>query len=81
MANTPTYKQQEWRVKELEGKNFELQQVAKGLHESHDYLEKLFYYANAPIIVWDPESVITRFNRAFEHLTGLRANEVIGQKL
>jgi len=51
------------------------------LRETRDYLESLVNYANAPIIVWDPEFRITRFNRAFEHLTDYTAGKVIGQEL
>ncbi|MEA3298428.1 MAG: response regulator, partial [Chloroflexota bacterium] len=51
------------------------------LRETRDYLEKLINYANAPTTVWDPESKISQFNHAFEHLTGYAASEVIGQKL
>jgi PAS domain S-box-containing protein len=51
------------------------------LYETRNYLENLLEYANAPIIVWDAESRITRFNHAFENLTGFTANEVVGQKL
>jgi PAS domain S-box-containing protein len=51
------------------------------LRETRDYLEKLLNYANAPIIVWNPESKITQFNHAFEHLTGYTAVDVIGQDL
>ncbi len=51
------------------------------LRETRDYLEKLIDYANAPIIVWDPKFCITRFNNAFEHLTGYTSDEVIGQKV
>ena len=51
------------------------------LRETRDYLENLMNYANASIIVWDPEFRITRFNRAFEHLTGYIVDEVIGQEL
>ena len=46
-----------------------------------DYLESLIKYANAPIIVWDPQFTITRFNRAFERLSGYTASEVIGKDL
>ena len=53
----------------------------EALRETRNYLESLLEYANAPIIVWDAESRITRFNHAFENLTGFTANEVIGQKL
>ncbi len=59
----------------------ERKRVEDGLRETRDYLEKLFNYANAPIIVWDPAFHITRFNHAFEHLTGYAAGEVIGREL
>jgi len=36
-------------------------------------------YANAPIIIWTPEFIITRFNKAFEVLSGYAASEVIGK--
>ena len=53
----------------------------KELKETRDYLENLINYANALIIVWDPELRITRFNRAFERITGYTADEIIGQEL
>jgi diguanylate cyclase (GGDEF)-like protein/PAS domain S-box-containing protein len=51
------------------------------LREARDYLENLFGYANAPIVVWDAEQRVTRFNRAFEELTGRTAAEVVGERL
>lgn len=51
------------------------------LRETSNYLENLIDYANAPIIVWDPSFRITRFNHAFERLTGLEAAEVLGRQL
>jgi PAS domain S-box-containing protein len=56
-------------------------QVEDKLREIQEYLDNLITYANAPIIVWDPEFRVTRFNRAFEHLTGRKATEVIGKRL
>ena len=53
----------------------------KNLRQTRDYLDSLIRYANAPIIVWNPEGRITRFNHAFERLTGHTAHQVIGQKL
>ncbi|WP_074369449.1 PAS domain S-box protein [Methanoculleus chikugoensis] len=47
--------------------------------ETTQYLENLITYANAPIIVWDASLRITRFNNAFERLTGRTASEVIGR--
>jgi PAS domain S-box-containing protein len=51
------------------------------LRETRDYLESLLNYANAPVIVWDPQFRITLFNHAFERLTGLNANDVIEKPL
>jgi PAS domain S-box-containing protein len=51
------------------------------LRETRDYLENLIGYANAPIIVWDPSFRITRFNHAFERLTGLSLSDVLGKPL
>jgi PAS domain S-box-containing protein len=51
------------------------------LREASLYLENLILYANAPIIVWDKDLRITRFNRAFELLTGRKAHDVIGHRI
>ncbi len=51
------------------------------IRETRDYLENLINHASAPIIVWDPQFRITRFNRAFESLTGRRADDVTGKSL
>ena len=59
----------------------ERKQAEEKLRETTDYLERLFNYANAPIIVWDKEFRITRFNHAFEHLAGWSAKDVMGKKL
>lgn len=72
MAKKPTCEELKQRVKELEQDVREHKQAGGDLRETRDYLEKLFNYANAPIIVWNPESRIVRFNHAFEHLTGYK---------
>jgi PAS domain S-box-containing protein len=59
----------------------ERKQAEEALRETRDYLDNLFNYANAPIIVWNPDFEITRFNHAFERLTGRNADEVLGVKL
>jgi PAS domain S-box-containing protein len=51
---------------------------AAELRETRDYLENLLSHANAPIIVWDAQRRITRFNHAFEQLTGYAAPAVVG---
>ena len=59
----------------------ERMRIDNELSETRDYLENLIDHANAPIIVWDTSFNITRFNQAFERLTGLEANRVIGEPL
>lgn len=49
--------------------------------EKNDYLDKLISYANAPIVVWDPGYTITRFNRAFERLSGIPMGEALSSDL
>ncbi len=59
----------------------ERKQTAEALRETRDYLDSLISYASAPIIVWDANFVITRFNHAFEDLAGITAQEAIGEAL
>ena len=66
---------------ELQQNNEELLKAERELRETGQYLDNLINYANAPIIVWNPQLRITRFNRAFERLTGLTADSVIGRSL
>jgi PAS domain S-box-containing protein len=51
------------------------------LRETSDYLNSLIDYANAPIITWDVQHKITRFNHAFEGLTGYSVSEMVGKEL
>ncbi len=59
----------------------ERKRMEEELREAKDFLGNLIDYANAPIIVWDPNLRITRFNHAFEHLTGYESSSVIGREL
>jgi PAS domain S-box-containing protein len=59
----------------------ERKQAEESLRETRDYLENLIDYANAPIIVWNPKLGVTRFNHAFERLTGRTLDEVLGHKV
>ena len=65
----------------LREREAEVARAQEALREAHDYLDKLIQHANAPIIVWDPALRITRFNGAFERLTGYGAHEVVGREL
>jgi PAS domain S-box-containing protein len=63
---------------ELQREVAERKRAEGALRETNEYLENLFNYANTPIIVWDPQFRITRFNHAFESLTGRKPADVIG---
>jgi PAS domain S-box-containing protein len=76
------------RTRELADTNKALQQeiikhknTEESLRQTRDYLDNLITYANAPIIVWGHDFKITRFNYAFERLTGRNARQVIGKKV
>ena len=56
-------------------------QSEKNLRETKDYLENLIDHANAPIVVWNPDFTITRFNGAFERLTQYSSSDIIGRQL
>lgn len=59
----------------------ERKKMEETLRETNLYLESLFLSPYAPIIVWDTQFNITRFNPAFEELTGRKAREVIGKPI
>lgn len=59
----------------------ERKKVEEELRKANAYLENLINYANAPIIVWDPQFRISRFNHAFELITGRTEAEVLGHSL
>jgi PAS domain S-box-containing protein len=48
------------------------------IREMNTYLESLIAYAANPIVTWDVNSKITRFNHAFERLTGFSEENVKG---
>jgi two-component system, cell cycle sensor histidine kinase and response regulator CckA len=57
----------------------ERKQAEEALRETRDYLDNLLSFANAPIMVWDNKNKITKFNMAFERLTGYTMYDVIGK--
>ncbi len=51
--------------------------VEESLQETSDYLENLLSFANAPIMVWDNNLRITKFNLTFERMTGYTMYDVM----
>ncbi|MDO8841740.1 PAS domain S-box protein, partial [Methanocalculus sp.] len=58
-----------------------LTRTEQELRESNEFLEGLFNHANGPIIVWNRDVEITRFNYAIQKLTGIPEDEAIGKNL
>jgi len=69
------------KTRELLETEMKLRQTEESERETREYLEKLIDTASVPIVVWDPHFRITRFNRAFEDLTGRRAQDVLGEEI
>jgi two-component system, cell cycle sensor histidine kinase and response regulator CckA len=65
--------------KELIFQNEERKRAEEELRETRDYLENLLSFANAPIMVWDNNLRITRFNLAFERMTDYTMYDVVGK--
>ena len=59
----------------------ERKRAEERLRETKEYLQNLVDYANAPIIVWSLDFIITIFNHAFERLTGMSSEQVVGKPL
>jgi len=59
----------------------ERRSVEDELRETRDYLEKLLDNANAPVIVWDNNYRIKKFNKAFERLSGRNEAEILGTEV
>ncbi|MEN6609298.1 MAG: PAS domain S-box protein [Methanoregulaceae archaeon] len=51
----------------------------ENIRETNQYLTNLITNASGPIVTWDINFKITRFNRAFEKLTGFSDKIVLGQ--
>jgi len=62
-------------IRQVVGKRKADEQV----RETNTYLTNLITYAGNPIVTWDVNSKITRFNQAFEKLTGFSETNVLGR--
>jgi len=51
------------------------------LRETNEYLSKLISFSNSPIIVWNMQLEITRFNKSFESITGRKERDMIGKSI
>ncbi|MDO9539675.1 MAG: PAS domain-containing protein [Methanocalculus sp.] len=66
---------------EMQAYREDIQRMQRELLETNDFLNNLISYTNAPIVVWGADYRITRFNKAFERLSGIPVEEAIGSDL
>jgi PAS domain S-box-containing protein len=76
------------RTAQLYEKNAELYaeiaervRAEQSLRETSSYLNNVLDNASAPIVIWNPQMQITRFNHAFEQLTGRDAADTLGNEI
>jgi|GEM_PF-6318488 len=75
------YEQLKGSEEELKYQFSTLALTEEHLRETTQYLENLIAFANVPIIVWDPDFLITRINHSCEDLIGRTAEDVIGKSI
>jgi PAS domain S-box-containing protein len=76
-----THKRTESTNQELHREITRRERTEEELKKANEFWENLFNHANAPVIVWDADGKITRFNHAFEEIAGRKAEEVLGKGL
>jgi diguanylate cyclase (GGDEF)-like protein/PAS domain S-box-containing protein/putative nucleotidyltransferase with HDIG domain len=59
----------------------ERERLREALYRDKVYLNSLIQNASTPIITWTSDLVITEFNHAFEQLSGVKREELIGKRV
>ena len=60
-------------------RRYEMEQNA--LRKAREYCDKMCRHASGPIIEWNRDGRLSRFNRTMEVLTGLRSEDMIGHSV
>lgn len=78
MAKKPSYEELEHRVKELEKEAARRKEAEEALRKGEERHAQIVRGSPIPTFVIDTNHVITHCNKAFENLTGIPAEEIIG---
>jgi PAS domain S-box-containing protein len=78
MINNLAHKELEQRIKYLEKEAAKRKHAEEALQESEKILSQIVQGSSIPTIVIDNKHVVTHCNRAFENLTGVPAEKIIG---
>ena len=80
MGERPIYKYLEQQIKELKKEANRCRAAEEELRVSREILSQIVQGNTIPTFVIDNQHRITHCNRAFENLTGLVADEIIGTR-
>jgi len=80
MVDKPTYKQLEQRVKSLEKEIARRKKREAASLESRDRLSEILQETSIPTFVIDNDHKVSHVNKAYENLTGISAEEIIGTR-
>ena len=80
MVDRPTYEQLEQRVKTLEKELAERKRAESSLKASKEGLSQILQETSIPTFVIDNNHRVTHVNKAYENLTGISADEIIGTR-
>jgi len=80
MVERPTYEQLEQRVKTLEKELDERKRAESSLRENKERLSQILQENSIPTFVIDNNHMVTHVNKAYENLTGISADEIIGTR-
>jgi PAS domain S-box-containing protein len=78
MTKKTAHDQNEKRMESLEGKVAELKEALKSVGYNEKSLQQIFQAISIPAFVIDKDHTITHCNRAYEKLTGIPAESIIG---
>jgi PAS domain S-box-containing protein len=80
MAKKPSYEELEKKIKELEKETSRRKEAEKALRKSEERHAQIVQGNPIPTFVIDANHFITHCNKAFENLTGIPAEDIIGTK-
>jgi len=80
MGDKPTYEQLEQKVKALTREVAGRKKREAALKESRDRLSEILQETSIPTFVIDNDHRVTHVNKAYENLTGISAEEIIGTR-
>lgn len=80
MGERPIYKYLEQQIKELKKEATRCRSAEEELRMSREILSQIVQGNTIPTFVIDNQHCITHCNRAFENLTGIAADEIIGTR-